>query len=149
MGRSQETFSKREKEKKRKKKKEDKLRKKEERQASSEGGGLDNMIAYVDEFGNPTDTPPDPDKKKTVVKAEDIQIGVPQREEEDNDPVHEGKVTFFNESKGYGFIRSMKDQESYFVHVNGLMEEVVENDRVTFELERGQKGMNAVNVKKA
>jgi cold shock CspA family protein len=149
MGRSQETFSKREKEKKRKKKKEEKLRKKEERQASSEGGGLDNMIAYVDEFGNPTDTPPDPDVKKKAVKAEDIQIGVPQREEEDSDPVHEGKVTFFNESKGYGFIRSMKDQESYFVHVNGLMEEVVENDRVTFELERGQKGMNAVNVKKA
>lgn len=148
MGRSQETFSKREKEKKRKKKKEEKQRKKEERQANSDGGGLDNMIAYVDEFGNITDTPPDPEKKKKPIKAEDIQIGVPQREEDDSDPVHEGKVTFFNESKGYGFIRSLKDQESYFVHVNGLTEEIVENDRVSFELERGQKGMNAVKVRK-
>ncbi|MEQ8909660.1 MAG: cold shock domain-containing protein [Vicingaceae bacterium] len=148
MGRSQETFSKREKEKKRKKKKEEKQKRKEERQANSDGGGLDNMIAYVDEFGNPTDTPPDPTIKKKPIKAKDIEIGVPKREEEDIDPVHEGKVTFFNDSKGYGFIKDLKDQESYFVHVNGLTEEVEEGDKVSFELEKGPKGLNAVKVAK-
>tara|TARA_R110002096_G_scaffold169779_3_gene341522 strand:- start:32950 stop:33399 length:450 start_codon:yes stop_codon:yes gene_type:complete len=148
MARSQETFSKKEKEKKRQKKKEDKLKKKEERKANSEGGGLDNMIAYVDENGNLTDTPPDELRKKVKVKAEDIQLGVPKREEEAEDAVHEGKVSFFNDSKGYGFIKDLKNQESYFVHVHGLMEEVAEGDKVSFELERGQKGMNAVKVKK-
>lgn len=147
MGRSQETFSKKEKEKKRKKKKEEKLKKREERKANSDGGGLDNMIAYVDDYGNIVDTPPD-DQKKAKVKAEDIPLGVPKREEEPEDAVHSGKVSFFNDSKGYGFIKDLNNQESYFVHVNGLMEEVKEGDKVEFELERGQKGMNAVKVKK-
>lgn len=148
MGRSQETFGKKEKEKKRQKKKEEKAKRREERKANSEGGGLENMLAYVDEFGNITDTPPDP-ATKTKVKAEDIQLGIPKKEDlGEEDLVHEGKVTFFNDSKGYGFIKSMKDQESYFVHVNGLSEEVGEGDRVLFELEKGMKGLNAVRVKK-
>ena len=148
MGKSQETFSKREKEKKRQKRKEEKQKRKEERQANSDGGGLENMIAYVDEFGNPTDTPPDPDKKKKKIKAEDIEIGIPPKEEEEIDPVHEGKVSFFNDSKGYGFIKDLNTQESFFVHVNGLTEEVGEGDKVSFELEKGMKGLNAVKVKK-
>lgn len=148
MGRSQETFNKKEKEKKRQKKKEEKQRKKEERKANSDGGGLDNMLAYVDEYGNITDTPPD-ETKKSKVKAEDIEIGVPKREDVEEDTEHQGKVTFFNESKGYGFIKDLGNQESYFVHVNGLMEEIGEGDKVIFELEQGQKGLNAVKVKKA
>jgi len=147
MARSQETFSKKEKEKKRKKKKEEKQKKREERRANSEGGGLDNMIAYVDEDGNLTDTPPT-EEKKPKIKAEDIPLGVPKREESDEDPIRQGKVSFFNHSKGYGFIKDSGNQESYFVHLNGLMEEIDEGDRVIFELERGQRGMNAVNVKK-
>lgn len=147
MSKSQETFSKKEKEKKRQKKKEEKARKREERKASSEGGGLDNMMAYLDEFGNIVDTPPDPTKKKKEIKAENIQLGVPKREDVE-DVVNEGKVTFYNDSKGYGFIKDMNSQESYFFHVNGMLEEVVENDKVTFDLEKGQKGLNAVNVKK-
>lgn len=148
MARSQETFSKKEKEKKRQKRKEDKQKKKEERKASSEGGGLENMFAYVDENGNLTDTPPDELKKKVKIRAEDIQLGVPKRVEEIQDIVREGKVSFFNDSKGYGFIKDLKNQESYFVHVHGLLEEVAEGDKVSFELEPGQKGMNAVKVKK-
>jgi len=149
MARSQETFGKKEKEKKRQKKKEEKAKRREERKANSEGGGLENMMAYVDEFGNITDTPPDPLAKKAIVKAEDIQLGIPKKEDaEDEDPIHEGKVTFFNDSKGYGFIKDLNNQESYFVHVNGLQEEVGEGDKVSFELEKGQKGLMAVRVKK-
>lgn len=148
MGRSQETFGKKEKEKKRLKKREEKAKRKEERRANSEGGGLENMIAYVDENGNITDTPPDPNAKSEKIKAEDIQLGVPKKEEVEEDAVHEGKVTFFNDSKGYGFIKDLGNQESYFVHINGLTEEVGEGDKVSFELEKGLKGLNAVKVKK-
>lgn len=147
MSKSQETFSKKEKEKKRQKKKEEKARKREERKANSEGGGLENMMAYLDEFGNIVDTPPDPTKKKKEIKAENIQLGVPKREDIEPE-INEGKVTFYNDSKGYGFIKDLNSQESYFFHVNGMLEEVVENDKVTFDLEKGQKGLNAVNVKK-
>ncbi len=59
----------------------------------------------------------------------------------------EGKVKFFNESKGYGFIKDMDSDNEYFVHVSGLIDEVREDDEVTFELREGKKGMNAVNVK--
>ena len=147
MARSQETYNKKEKEKKRLKKRQDKLVKKEERK-NQPGDSFDDMIMYVDENGNFTDTPPDPTKKKKI-KAENIEIGVPRREEEEVNPIHRGKIEFFNESKGFGFIKDLDNQEKYFVHVNGLLDEVVENDKVTFELEKGMKGMNAVRVKKA
>ncbi|MCK5104322.1 MAG: cold shock domain-containing protein [Cyclobacteriaceae bacterium] len=145
---SQETFNKKEKEKKRLKKKLEKQQKREERRANSEGGGLENMMAYVDENGNITDTPPDP-KKKKVVNAKSIEIGVPKREEVVVDAIRKGRVEFFNHSKGFGFIKEIGTQEKFFVHVNGLLEEIMENDMVTFELERGLKGMNAVKVKKS
>ncbi len=148
MAKSQETFNKKEKEKKRRKKRQDKLLKKEERKANSDGGGLDNMMAYVDEHGNISNTPPDPTKKKKEVKASSIELGVPKREDSDEPSGRQGKVTFFNDAKGYGFIKDSQTQENFFVHVNGLLEEVRENDVVTYELERGMKGMNAVNVKK-
>ncbi len=146
MAKSQQTFSKIEKEKKKLKKREEKQKKKAERLANSnKGNGLDSMIAYVDENGYTTDTPPDPRKK---VKVENIEIGVPKREKIEFDPVRKGKVAFFNDSKGYGFINDDEDGERYFVHVNGLVDDVKENDKVSFELEKGQKGMNAVRVKK-
>jgi cold shock CspA family protein len=148
MGRSQETFNKKEKEKKRLKKKQDKEHKKEERKAnSSKGSGLDDMLAYVDDEGNITSTPPDPNKKKKVINQEDIQIGVPKQEDvEPADLIRKGTVTFFNESKGYGFIKDHETQESIFVHVNNLKSTIKENDKVTFEVEMGPKGANAVNV---
>jgi cold shock CspA family protein len=147
MGRSQETFNKKEKEKKRIKKRLDKQKKKEERMANSEGGDLDNMIAYVDEHGNLSDTPPDP-ANKTKVKAKNIEIGVPKREKEDLTTERSGKVEFFNDQKGFGFIKDLDSQEKFFVHVHGLIDKIQENDLVVFEIERGLKGMNAVKVKK-
>jgi CspA family cold shock protein len=59
----------------------------------------------------------------------------------------EGTVKFFNEAKGFGFIKSNNSGEEVFVHVSGLIDEVRENDQVEYELERGKKGMNAVRVK--
>ncbi len=59
----------------------------------------------------------------------------------------EGKVKFFNDSKGYGFIKDAASENEYFVHVSGLIDEIREDDDVTFELQEGRKGLNAVNVK--
>jgi len=149
MAKSQQTWNKKEKEKKRLKKRQDKLAKKEERKANAEGSTFEDMIAYVDENGMITDTPPDPTKKKKVIKAENIEIGIPKRESVEMDPNRKGKVSFFDSSKGYGFILDTDNQEKYFVHVSGLIDEIFENDKVTFELEQGMKGLNAVRVKKA
>ena len=57
-----------------------------------------------------------------------------------------GTVKFFNESKGFGFIKNEETQEDVFVHVSGLNHEVREGDVVTYDLKEGRKGMNAVNV---
>ena len=149
MARSQETFNKKDKEKKRLKKRQDKLLKKEERKANSnKGGGLDSMLAYVDENGHLTDTPPDTTKKKKVILAENIELGVPKKEVVEDDVIRKGKVAFFDTSKGYGFIRDLGNEEKYFVHISGTLDEITENDSVTFELEKGMKGVNAVRVKK-
>jgi len=147
MAKSQESINKKEKETKRFKKQKDKLLKSEERKKNSQGGGLDNMIAYVDENGNITSTPPDPSKKK-VIDVESIQIGVSKRTEDDVPAIRKGRIDFYNDQKGFGFIKEIGTQEKYFVHVNGLLDEIKEGDTVTFELERGLKGMNAVRVKK-
>jgi cold shock protein len=60
-----------------------------------------------------------------------------------------GKVKFFNETKGFGFIKDNQTNEEYFVHVTGLIDQIRENDEVTFEVKEGKKGLNAVNVKLA
>ncbi len=146
MGRSQETFSKKEKEKKKAKKRQEKLAKREERKANP-NKSFDDMIAYVDEFGNPTDTPPDESKKEDI-KAEDIDIGIPKKEHEEVDPIRKGKVDFFNHDKGFGFIRENDTNEKYFVHVSSTTEEINENDKVSFEIEKGPRGLNAVRVNK-
>jgi len=148
MAKSQDTFNKKEKEKKRLKKRQEKNVKREDRKSNSSGGDLENMLAYVDENGNLTDTPPDPTKKRKVVIASSIEISVPRREEEEIDPIRTGRIDFFNDSKGFGFIKEKDTQEKYFVHINGLLDDVKEGDNVVFELERGLKGLNAVRVKK-
>lgn len=149
MAKSQQTFNKSEKEKKRLKKRELKQKKKEERKSNSvKGGKLEDMLAYVDAYGRITDTPPDPEDK-IIVDAEDIILGIPKKVEgEEESKEKQGKVSFFDTSKGFGFILDTQTQEKYFVHVSGLIDEIAENDKVQFELEKGLKGMNAVRVKK-
>ena len=152
MARAQETFNKKENEKKRLKKKNDKEEKRKERQANATTGqSLEDMLAYVDENGNITSTPPDPTKKRKEINLEDIQVGVPKQEDrEPEDTVRKGTVTFFNDSKGYGFIKDQISGESVFVHANSLGGLTLkEGNAVTFEVEPGQKGPAAVRVKMA
>jgi cold shock protein len=59
-----------------------------------------------------------------------------------------GTVKFFNETKGFGFVKDNEDGKEYFVHVSGLIDQINENDEVTFDLQEGRKGLNAVNVKR-
>jgi cold shock CspA family protein len=150
MSKSQETWNKKEREKKKQKERQDKQERKQERKGQAkEGKSFDDMLAYIDENGNLSSTPPDPGKKKKI-RLEDIQIGTPKQAPTDPaDAFRKGNVTFFNESKGYGFIKDQVTQESIFVHANGLLEQIKENSKVIFEVEMGPKGPNAVRVKLA
>lgn len=149
MGRSQETFGKKENEKKKQQKRKEKAEKREERKANSSAGqSLDSMLAYVDENGNFSSTPPDPKAKRDIAQ-EDVRIGVAKQENLPQDLTRTGIVSFFNESKGYGFIKDQNTQESIFVHQNGLVDAIKENNKVTFEVEKSPKGLTAVNVRKA
>jgi len=149
MGRSQETAGKKEKEKNKAKRKKEKEERKEERRAnSSKGKGLESMMAYLDENGNITDTPPDPKKRKEI-NLEDIQLGAAKQEPIDEaDLIRNGRVTFYNDTKGFGFIKDQKSGESIFVHANSLETPIKENDKVSFEIEQGKRGTVAVKVKK-
>jgi len=143
-----ETWNKKEREKKKQQNKKEKAERKLERQErAKDGNDLDSMMAYLDENGNLSSKPPDP-RKKIVINAEDIEIGVPKQAPlTAEDLIRKGIVTFFNDSKGYGFIKDMETQESVFVHINSLTEPIKENNKVSFEVEMGPKGANAVNVK--
>jgi len=144
-----ETWNKKEREKKKQQSRKEKEERKQERKENAKTKSLDDMLAYIDENGNISSTPPDPKKMKKV-KLEDIEIGVPKHEPVDPaDLIRTGIVTFFNESKGYGFIKDLETQESVFVHINGLKEAIKENNKVTFEVEMTQKGASAINVKQA
>ena len=146
MAKPKGTSNKREKEKARQKEKREKREKMEERRANQpKGRSLDDMLAYVDEDGNITSTPPDPTKKKEV-NAEDIEIGVPRNREID-DPIKEGKIDYFDSSKGFGFI-IQNDGTKVFFHINQTTYPVREGDVVNFTVERGPKGYNAVGVAK-
>ena len=146
MAKSQESFSKKEKEKKRLKKKKEKLERREQRKLEREERGkvpFEKLLRYVDENGNLTDTPPDPAKKAKIV-VEDILLGAaPNRR---IDPIRKGQVKFFNDEKGYGFIIDKETKDSIFVHSNNLSGPIREHDKVRFEIEMGPKGPNAVNV---
>ena len=63
--------------------------------------------------------------------------------------MNKGIVKFFNETKGYGFVKDEETSKEYFVHASGLIDEINENDEVVYELQEGRKGLNAVNVKLA
>lgn len=149
MGKSQETYKKKEVRNKKEKKRKEKEKKKLLRKENEKNGPDTNMIAYVDENGNITSEPPDPNKKR-IINAENIEISVARREDQVvNNTGREGKVTFFNESKGYGFIRDFKTQESIFVHMSNLIDNIALNDSVIYNIVIEQKGPTATEVKLA
>jgi cold shock CspA family protein len=150
MAKGRDSFNKKDQEKARLKKRKEKEQKKEGRKANSvKGKGFDDMIAYVDAFGNIVSSPPDPGVREEI-NIEDIKISTTRKE--DGEPVEvirKGTVAFFNDSKGFGFITDDETQQKIFVHINDIGNPVKENDKVTFEVERGPKGFNAVRVKSA
>ncbi len=139
-----ETFNKKEREKKKEKRRKDKLSKKEARKENPTRGGLDQMMAYVDENGMLTDTPPDPNAKKAKINLSEIEVSIPKKEKEDIDPTMTGTISYYDSSKGYGFIKS--GDESFFMHRNNVSGEPVEGKRVRFEKEKGTRGWTAVRV---
>jgi cold shock CspA family protein len=150
MARAREAFNKKDREKAMIVKRKEKEKKKEERKVNSKKSkGLDDMLAYVDSYGNIVSAPPDPANRQEI-KVEDIRISISKKEDiEQASPFRTGTITFFNDSKGYGFIKDNESGESIFVHANNLESPVKENDKVSFETSRGPKGLNAVNVKLA
>ena len=66
-----------------------------------------------------------------------------------NNNMNQGTVKFFNDDKGFGFIKDSNTNQEYFVHVSGLVDEIRENDEVVYELQEGRKGLNDINVKRA
>ena len=146
MSRSQESFNKKEVRNKKEKKRKEKEKKRLARKNSAKTNSLDDMIAYVDEHGNISDSPPNPDNKEEI-NAEDIQVSVPRGPLEAVDPVRKGTVNYFNPSKGFGFITDQETKESIFVHVNNTLEDIREGNLVSFEVEKGQKGLVAKQVK--
>ena len=151
MGRSQESYSKKEKEKKRRKKKKEKAERREQRKLEKAERGtktFEEQLSYVDADGNLTSTPPDP-AEKVVIKAEDIVLGVPPKDKTIFETTRKGKVKFFDGEKGYGFILDLETQESVFVHMSNSHDPLQENDKVTFTMEMGPKGPSAMDVRLA
>jgi len=149
MGRSQETFNKKEVRSRKEKKRKEKAERRQARRENEKKSSLDDMIAYVDAHGNITSTPPE-ETKKDEVKLEDIEVSVPKGNfATEEDSVKNGTVTFFNESKGFGFIKNSLTKQDVFVHVNNLIDDIKEGNQVTYEVEMGQRGPTAVNVKLA
>ena len=140
MAKSQ-TFGKRENEKQAKRL--EKQKRREERQAGG-SSSLDDMIAYVDENGNITDTPPQL-RPKVEIQLEDIVIATPKKEDIAAEPL-KGRVEYFNTEKGYGFIKDLASTEKYFFHISSAPEGIGEGRIVLFELMRGTRGMNAVKI---
>jgi cold shock CspA family protein len=147
MSKSQATFAKKEKEKKKLAKRLEKQEKREFRKAESKKGKpLEEMMAYVDENGNISDSPPDLTKQVSI-RAEDIPVNGIKRVFNEVSNTRKGKISFFNEEKGYGFINDLKSQQRVFVHVNNMLEPLRENADVLFEIESSPKGAVAINVR--
>ncbi|MDR1347593.1 MAG: cold shock domain-containing protein [Prevotellaceae bacterium] len=137
------SFNKKELEKRREQKRKEKQQRKEERKTAG-SKSFDDMIAYVDENGVIIDTPPDPDKKQEV-DMDNIAVSIPKKEDME-EIVLNGRVEYFNSDKGYGFIKNLSGTEKYFFHISNAPTSIVEGNMVTFELERGERGMNAVKI---
>lgn len=144
-----ETFSKRERRKKKIEKKRDKeLRREERRNTATKRKTLEEMMAYVDENGNLSDTPPDP-KNAYKAAADNIAIAIPKATPADAEALLTGVVSYYDPAKGYGFIVNEQTKERLFVHVTGLAQPTMElnmGDNVSYTATRSDRGMQAVSV---
>lgn len=148
MPKSSGTFNKRENEKKRIQKRKDKEQRREERKADNTSKSFESMIAYVDENGNFSSTPPDTTMKK-IVKESDIDLS--SRNKGGNDTMNglrTGTVKNFNKEKGFGFIKDSQSQDEYFFHFTSANFQIAASDFVSFTVEHGPKGLAAVQITK-
>lgn len=146
MGRGKETFGKKEVRNKQAKKRKEKTQRRLEKKEQGKKGSLDEMMAWVDENGMITSTPPDLSQKKDI-KAESIEIGIPKAEFRANNKIRTGRLKNFDESRGFGFITDSETREAVFVHTNDCLEPINVGSKVVFETEKGIKGLKAINVK--
>ena len=123
----------------------DNKQKKKEERLSGGSRSFEDMLAYVDENGVLHTTPQDV-KPKEEIDASQIEISVPRQSEIEEEEPMSGRVEYFTASKGYGFIKDAAGSEKYFFHITNAPAGIAEGDRVTFELERGTRGMNAVRI---
>ncbi|MDD2299713.1 MAG: cold shock domain-containing protein [Fermentimonas sp.] len=138
------SFSKREIEKNKQQKRKEKQQRREARKLQP-SDTFEDMIAYVDANGVITDERPETNLVDQI-ELEDIEISIPPKEvEEKGEP--SGRVDYYDEAKGFGFIKDSYGQNKYFFHKSNAEYGIGENDLVTFRLERGPRGMNAVDVK--
>ncbi|WP_294139574.1 cold shock domain-containing protein [uncultured Sanguibacteroides sp.] len=136
-------LGKRENEKKKQARRMEKQNRKEERKQSGKISSFDDMIAYVDKNGVITSTPPEDNDRGEEINQEEILISTPPKEAP---AILKGRVEHFNTLKGYGFIKDLAGTDKYFFHVDNVLADVTENDIVTFDLERGKRSMNAINI---
>jgi cold shock CspA family protein len=145
MGRSQETLGKKEVRNKKEKKRKEKLEKREKKKTEGKSS-INDMIAYVDEFGKIRSTPQDPDKT-IVFDAENKGFIAPKKTPEKNkETERKGVVIFLNDAKGFGFIRDNESGQKYFFHVSGLLEPVKLNNNVIFEKSKSARGISAIKI---
>ncbi len=145
MARHEGAFNKKESEKKRLQKRKEKEQRKEDRKAGKEGRTFEDMLAYVDENGNLTTTPPDPNRKRAINEAE---IDLTSRNKGGSTPPSQrsGTVKYFDAAKGFGFIKDGQTAEEFFFHHKAANFAIAQSDRVSFQTEMGPKGRNAVRI---
>lgn len=139
------TFSKREIEKNKRAKKLAKQKRREERK-NEPTDSFKDMIAYVDAYGVITDEKPE-EVEVEEIELEDIEISIPKSEVEEHKGNPTGHVEYYNINRGYGFIKEDDSVNKYFFHQSNAEYGIGESSKVTFELERGPRGMNAIEVK--
>ena len=131
------TISKRDREKLKEQKRKEKQQRKEERQSNGPSS-FEDMIAYVDQFGVLHSVPQE--RLEEEVDASHIEVSVPKQEDVEVAPLM-GRIEYFN-----GFVKDTDNGEKYFFHISSAPTTIAEGDRVTFEIERGMRGMNAVRI---
>jgi len=146
MAKSKETFNKKQKETKRLQKRQQKESRKQERESSKQKGlPLSEMMAYIDENGNLTNTPPEHGALRHLKRPVNVRNNNVSTEESRH--LRTGVVTFFNEAKGFGFIQDLASKERVFMHVSDLVDKVKEQATVHFEVERGERGLSARKIR--
>ena len=145
MAKSSSTSNKKDREKRKQKERKEKLEKKADRK-NTKAKTFDEMIAYVDEFGRISSTPV---AQRVPVDLDSIEISVTRQTATDEKEPKTGTVFSFDEAKGYGFIKDANSTDSIFVHSSALSTPIKPGNKVTFDIEKGERGFYAVNVKLA